>query len=404
MQFIYKARTPEGKLQTGTVEASDYSRALEVLQGHNLIVISVEEKKEGLLQKEIQIFRGVKARELVIFSRALSSLFDAGVPLVEGLRALAEQTPSPTFAKVLYKVADEVDGGMPFSRALGKHPKFFSKFYVSMIKTGEVSGNLQETLSFLADYTERDYVLKSKVRGALTYPAFVISVFFVVGLVVLTWVIPRLTRVLQEIAPGGELPAITRALISVSGFTRHYIWLILLLVIGGGGYLFWWLKTPAGRRAWHALQLKLPIFGPLFKKIYQARFAGNLSTLIRGGLPIIESINITQEVIGNTIYEEILAELASAVKTGKSIASVIAKKEEFSPVTTLMVAVGEKAGKLEPILKKIALFYEAEVGHTVDNLASLLEPVLIIILGVGVGLVVASVIIPMYTVITSVGG
>lgn len=403
MKFYYKARTKSGEIQTGNVEASNRTAALEVLHRHNLVVIAIKDRGgKDLFNQDLSFLSGIKGRDIVVFSRSLSSLFDAGVPLVEAIRVLATQSENEYLRKVLFEIATDVDGGVSFSRALSQHSNVFTQFYVSMIKTGEVSGNLQKTLNYLADYLESEYNLKSKVKSALTYPIFIIFVFFAVGLIMLLFVIPSLGKVLKEISPD-KLPALTRGLFTVSDFVVQWWWLFIFGLAGAVVGILFYVKTTDGRQLWHNLELRLPIFGDLLKKIYQARFANNLSTLIRGGLPIIQSLKITSEVVGNMTYGRIINELADQVKTGATIESILKRYPfHFSPLATQMIAVGEKSGKLEGILAKVASFLEADINRTVANLTALIEPIMIIVLGVGVGIVVASIVIPMYSVVTSV--
>src|SRR3989344_808103 len=404
MKFEYKAKGPKGGLQSGVVEASNRAGALEILQDNKLTVLSLKEKTgSGMLDFDLAALFTTPPKELVIFSRSLSSLFEAGVPLVESIRILGEETMNLPFRRVLLTVANDIDGGLPFSKAIAQHPKTFSNFYVSMIRTGEVSGGLQETLLFLADHLAKEYSLKKKIKSALTYPAFIVSVFVIVGLVIFVFVLPQLLNTLEQIS-GGELPLFTRILAAVSGFVVDWLWLILVILVGGAGSLLYAVKTPQGLRAWHEIQLQLPVFGQLFKKVYQARFAENLATLVRSGLPILEALQIVADVVDNKVYSEIVEDVASKVKTGKSIESALRQYPvQFSPLLTQMVAVGEKSGKLDSILQKIADFFQQEVENTVATLSSLIEPMLIVVLGVGVGLMVGAVLIPMYSVITNVG-
>ena len=405
MKFEYKAKTKKGSLQTGNVEASSRAAGLEILQNNNLTVLSLKEKggSESLFEFDLASLLPVPPKELVIFSRSLASLFDAGVPLVEAIRILSQETLNKQLSEVLQIVANDIDGGLPFSKAIEQHPRAFSNFYTSMIKTGEVSGSLQETLIFLADHLEKEFGLKKKIKSALAYPAFIIGVFVIVGLVIFVFVLPQLLSTLEQIS-GGNLPLFTRVLSSISGFMVQWFWAIIVLLLGLIGGLVYGLKTPQGIAIWHEIQLKLPVFGPLFRKIYQARFAENLSTLVKSGLPILEALHIVADVVDNTVYSKIINEVAEKVKTGKTIESVLRQyPEQFSPLLVQMVAVGEKSGKLDSILQKIAEFFQQEVEYMVATLSSLIEPLLIVVLGIGVGLMVGAVLIPMYSVITSAG-
>ncbi len=400
MLFKYRAKNSQGQMQYGTVEASTQDMALTVLQRHNLIPLSIEEvKQEGILSKQITL-GGVKGKDLVIFSRSLAALFDAGVPLVEALRTLAEQNTNLKFKEIISQIAEDVNSGLTFSKALAQHKKVFSQFYISMIKIGEVSGNLQNTLSYLSEYLEKEFNLQSKIRAALAYPAFIIGVFIIVGFVMFFFVIPQLTKIIANLSQE-NLPFFTKLLLSISNPSPTMMFTVLAIILGGLGFLIYFLRTTEGKKIWHQTQLKLPIFGKLFKNIYQARFCENLSTLIKGGLPILQGLKITGDVVGNIVYQEIIEDVAKAVKIGNTIESVLSKKEEFDPLIVEMIAVGERSGKLESILKKTAEFYSMEIDRTVTNLSSLIEPILIVILGIGVFFILAAILVPMYSAMTS---
>lgn len=403
MEFIYQARTSEGKLQSGTVQASTRQAALDVLKRHTLAIIFLEENKGASVFFKAIKWERVNARELVAFSRSFASLFDAGVPLVEGLRILADQTTNKYFRRVILDVMDNIDAGLKLSQGLAKYPNVFSEFYRNMVKSGETSGSLQKILLYLADYTERQYVLQSNIRSALLYPIFIIFVFIIVFLIMMVYVIPSLSSVLSQIG-SGELPLITRVVLSLSGFTVDWFIVILILIFGSFGWLVYYLRTDLGRLTWDRFSLKLPVFGNIFKTIYQARFADTLSTLVRGGVSIIEAMQITADVVGNSVYRGLIIKITEEVKAGNTIESVVKAHEEFSPLVAQMIAVGERSGKLEEILNKLAVFMESEVDRTIKGLVPLLEPMLIVVLGVGVGMLVSAIILPIYSIILNVTG
>lgn len=401
MLFRYRAKTLQGQIQKGTVEASTQASALAVLQKHNLIPLSIEEiKSQGIFDKQITL-GGVKGKDLVVFSRSLAALFDAGVPLVESLRTLAEQNSNPKFKEIISQIAEDVNSGLAFSKALSQHKKVFSQFYISMVKIGEVSGNLQNTLTYLSEYLEKEYNLQAKVRAALAYPGFIIGVFIIVGFIMFFFVIPQLAKVISSL-PQEDMPFLTKMLLSVSNPSLGAMLTVLAIIIGSLAFLIYFLRTPDGKRMWHETQLKLPIFGKLFKNIYQARFCENLSTLIKGGLPILQGLQITGDVVGNTVYQEIINDVARSVKIGNTIESVLGKRKEFDPLVVEMISVGERSGKLESILKKTSEFYTMEIDRTVANLSALIEPILIVVLGVGVFFILAAILIPMYSAMTSI--
>src|SRR3989344_5751146 len=267
MRFVYEARTPEGEIQTGSVEASNYDAALKTLERYNLVIVGLEEEKAGLtLTKEIKIFARVKRQEIVVFSRQLAVLFEAQVPLLDALRTLAEQTPNAKFKDIISEVAAEVDAGSPLSDSLAKHPKLFSNFYVSVVRAGEASGRLNEVLNYLADHEERNYDLTRKVRGALIYPAFIVLSLLIVGTIMLVFVVPQVTSIFEEAE--ADLPILTVIIISVSDFMKTFWWLVAILLVGIGFGVARFFKTPDGAVFRDTLLLRIPILKDLFQKVY----------------------------------------------------------------------------------------------------------------------------------------
>lgn len=404
MRFTYRARNKRGKLQTGVVDASSYQAALDVLHRNRLTTFYLAEDKGGIsLLNDIK-FSGVKGKDLVAFFRSFSSLFEAGVPLVEGFYILADQTENNYFRTIILELADDVDGGMKLSQAMGRYPDAFSDFFVNMVKAGETSGALEKTLAHLAEYTEREYQLRASIRNALIYPVFIIVVFVAVFLTMMVFVVPRLTQVFLQIGGTDRLPFLTRMLISVSQFTGQWILAILILLGGGVGAGGYYLRLPQGKEWWSRLQLRLPFFKKIFKQIYQTRLADNLAMLVRGGIPIIEALEICADVVGNRVYAKLIRKIGEEVKAGNTIESVVETREEFSPYLVEMIAVGERSGKLDKVLQKVADFYQKDNDRAITALTTLIEPLLIIVLGAGVGLLVAGIIIPIYTVVSNVGG
>jgi type IV pilus assembly protein PilC len=395
MKFNYLVRTQKGETQTGTIEAPNQSVALKTLQSHGWIVIKLKSIEQmSLLTKRLKIFERVKRKELFIFFRQLAILVEADVPLVQSLRALAQQIENPYFEEIIFDVTNNIDAGMSFSKALARYPKVFPPFHINLIKTGEVSGRLQESLVYLANYLEKEYYLISKVRGAMIYPIFILSAFVVIGVLVMVIVMPSLTSILTE--AGQELPLPTRIVIGLSEFLRHQGWLLLLISIIGGLALWRFLKTKSGKALWDKTKLKLPIFGKILQKTYLARLSDNLSALSKGGVSIIQSLNIAGQVIGNTVFQEIIFQARDEVKMGRSISSALEKHKEFPPLFCQMIKTGEKTGKLDVILDKLSSFYNKEVENIVENLSQLIEPLLIICLGIAVAVLVFAVFMPIY--------
>lgn len=396
MKFNYQARTEQGVVQTGTVEAPNRDVAIETLLRHGLAILEIIEEKKGFaasLGEEISFLNRVKIRDLVIFSRQLAVLFDAQVPLVQALRTLADQSP-PSLKKIIMDIAADVDAGTAFSQSLEKFPKVFSYFYISVIRAGEASGRLQEVLNYLADHEERSYDLNKKVKGALSYPIFVVSSLIVVGAVMMIFVVPQLTSVLQE--SGQELPVLTRFVIGISDFLRGYWWLGIIIA-GGVGVGGWYAaNTPFGRGALDKIKLRLPMFGDIFRKIYLARFSENLGTLIKGGIPIIQSLTITADVVGNSYYKDVIIKAREEVRRGNTINSVFLADKFIPPMVGQMIQIGEQTGKIDVLLAKVASFYQKDVDNIMENITSLIQPILILILGGAAAVLVAAILLPIY--------
>jgi len=395
MQYSYLARTRKGEVQTGTIEAPNQATALQILQSHNLIVIKLAAvERMSVLIRKIKIFERVRRKDLFIFFRQLATLVGADVPLVQSLRSLARQVERSHFGGVIWIVADDVDGGSLFSKALAKHPKVFSEFSINLIKSGEVAGRLQESLNYLADHLEKEYSLVSRVRRAMVYPAFILATFLVIGVLVMVMVMPGLAGILEE--AGQELPLPTRLLIALSEFLRAKGWLLSIILIIVIIFIWRGLKTEIGQAQFDKLKLRLPLLGNIFQKTYLARLADSLNALIKGGVSIIQSLSVAGRVIGNTVYRDIVFHARDEVKVGRSISSALEKHEEFPPLFCQMIKTGERTGKLDVILEKLSIFYSREVENIVDNLSQLIEPILIVCLGVAVSILVFAVYMPIY--------
>jgi len=396
MRFNYQARTKRGETQTGVVEAGSREAAIETLQRHDLVVVYLEGLSEvPFYTRSLKIFQRVKAKEITIFYRQLAILFEASVSPLDSLRILAEQTKNPLFRDIIFEIENDVKGGENLSDAMAKHPKVFSAFYVNVVKAGEATGKLHDVLKYLADHAEQEYNLAFKVKGAFTYPIVILTLFLVVGAIVMIYVIPQLTTVIEE--SGQELPITTRILISVSKFLKNWFWLVGLIIVGAVVGLLRFKKTEKGRRIFDIVKLKIPIFKSLFQKIYLARLAENLRTLIIGGIPILKALDISSIVIGNKIYEEIIIKAKDQVKVGKTISSAFSDyPKQITSMFTQMIGVGEKTAELGTILEKVAYFYQQEVDRTVANMTQLIEPFMLLILGAGVAFLLSAVLMPIY--------
>lgn len=383
-------------MRTGNVEAPTLEAAIDALQRNSLIITQVNPVREGALFSggRLTLFDRVKQRDVVLLSRQLSTLFEAKVPVIQSLKTLVNESASVPLKEALASILDDVNGGASLSLALSKHPKVFSQFYISMVKSGEESGKLQEVFTYLADYLERSYALSSKAKNAMIYPAFVLFSFIGVVIVMLVVVIPKLTSIFEE--TGQQVPFYTQIVISASYFMRSWGWALLILFGVGGAALWRYVKTGTGRLVVDELQLRIPIFGDLYKKIYLTRFSDNLGTLIVAGIPILRALQITSEIVGNKVYEQAIFRAIDAVKAGNTIASALEQSHQMPPLVTQMIRIGEEAGRLDSILRNIARFYQRDVDNLLENMVSLIEPALIIFLGIAVGGLVASILVPLY--------
>lgn len=402
MKFNYQARTKTGKVQVGTVEAASREGALMLLQRHGLYVTRLESVEAlPFWAKKIQLKR-VSKKDLVMFSRQLSIMFESKVPLVESLRTLADQSEKPYFREIIIDISEKIEGGISFSQALAAYPKLFNPFFINMVRSGETSGKLAEALSYLSEHIEREYELSAKIKGAMIYPIIIVCMMGGVGILMSVFVLPQLLTILRE--TGQELPFITRLIMSGVELIRS--WGGVALIIGffvALISLYEFSKTKKGKDRIDRVLLKIPVIGKFVKMICVSRFAENLSTLISGGLPIAKALEITGSVVGNVCYKEAITETTEEVRKGEKISSGLKKYPHlFPPVLTTMVFVGEKTGGLDATLMNIVKFYRIEIDRGLNNLLRLLEPVLILILGAGVGIMIGAILIPLYQAVTTI--
>jgi len=403
MIFAYRAKDSQGRVHTGTLEAPDLNNAQELLAEQNFAIISLEDTGEEDKKNigQLAIFDRVGERDKVVFARQLSVMISANLPVVKALRILIDQTQNQKLKSIISEVADEVNGGAKLSSSLGHHPEVFSNFFISMIKTGETSGKLDEVLNYLADQQEKDYDLISKVRGAMVYPIFITSGLIVVGTLMMIFVIPKLTAMLAE--SGAELPFTTRMLIATSNAFRNQWWVLVILLALFIVAIFYTKKSKSGAKYWSYISLRIPVFGKLLKKIYIVRFMRSMATLLEGGVLLVDSLKIVAEVISDVTYKEIILATAKEVEDGNSIATVLSKRDEIPTMIPQMLAIGEQTGSLVNVLKKVSDFFSRDIDNMVANLTTLLEPIIMIVMGVAVGIMVAAIILPMYDLANSFG-
>ncbi len=399
MLFKYRAIDQDNHEREGTIEALSQEAAVQALQRRSLIIsfIGPAEQKSFLqliLNFDLPFLNNIPNKEIVILSRQIATLFEAQVSALRIFRLLASEVDNKKLADILSKVADDIQGGSPISKALAAHPKAFSSFYVNMVRAGEETGKLSDTFGYLADYLDRSYEIISKAENALIYPAFVIAIFFIVMALMLTLVIPKITAVLVD---GGQpIPIYTQLVIDFSNFLINYGIFVLIALVAGGIYVWRLGQTPAGKLILDKIKLDVPYVGDLYKKLYLARISDNFSTMLLSGIAVIEALDITGAVVGNAAYENVLKSVANDVKGGSSIADAFARHSEMPGIMVAMVKVGEETGELGKILTTLARFYSREVSNAVDTLVGLIEPIMIVLLGLGVGTLLAAVLLPIY--------
>jgi len=395
--YRYKVINKQFEREEGLLEAANEQQVEDVLIGKGYQIISVQLSFFDQIFKYYfnKLFNRIKSKDLVLFFRQFSVLISASITLVQSLRIMSEQINNPTLRSVLIQVSNEVDTGERLSDALAKHPKIFTDFHVSVIQSGEKSGKLDDSLNYLADEEEKNYDIMRKLKNALMYPAIVVSAMIVVGVLMMIFVVPKLVDIFNEV--GGQLPIMTRMLIAVSNFFVHYWWLAILIIIGLIMLFKFFANKPFGRKQIDYLALHLPVFGQIIRRINIIHFSRSMSTLIVGGVTITNSLKIARGIVTNEIFKEIINKTIIEVEQGNSISSVFSQSKEIPLMVPKMMVVGEKTGKLDFVLEKINLFYTKELNATLDNLMVLLEPVIMIIMGVAVGLMAAAIILPMYS-------
>ncbi|MBP9699884.1 type II secretion system F family protein [Candidatus Woesebacteria bacterium] len=390
--YNYKARTQQNETVTGKVEANTASEANLVLRERGLFVISIVEFHESSLLAVLK-YSKVSKNDIVNFTRQLSTMVTAGLPLTEAVQILEVQA-KPVLKKLLSAVRRDVEGGMTLAKALEKHPTAFSTVYISLIKAGESAGVLDQVLHRLADTLEKQKEFSSKTKGALIYPAIVMLAMVIVGFVMMIFVIPKMTEMYKDF--GADLPMPTMVLITISDFMVAY-WYLLLIVIGGGAVAFnAYRKTPAGKLKVDEWLLKLPIFGELRAKIALVELTRTLSLLISAGISLLTAIEISFDSVGNMVFRNALVKIAKDVEKGQSLSSSVAKRVEFPVLMSQMISVGEETGKLDEVLLKLSAYFETESEHAVKGLTTAMEPLIMIVLGIGVGLLIIAIILPIY--------
>jgi len=395
MLFKYKAVDDKGVNKEGEIDAPSRDLAISGLQRRGLVIISIRDEKEHKSILSISFFEKVSNKDIVILSRQIATLFEAQVSALKSFTMLAANTENKLLSRKLMEVGDDLQAGISISGALAKHPDVFSNFYVNMVKVGEETGKLNETFLHLAEYLDRQYSLTSKTRNALIYPVFVVITFFVVMTLMFVIVIPKLSEIILD--SGQAVPIYTKIIIAISNLFVNYGFFIFIFLVLIGLWIWRLSATEKGKAELDLLKLSTPAIGNLYKKLYLSRITDNLNTMLISGVPIVRAIDITAEVVGSLVYKRLLGEVADGVKSGLALSVAFEKhRAEIPGILVQMIQVGEETGSLGTILKTLTDFYKREVDDAVDTLVGLIEPVMIVVLGLGVGILLVSVLMPIY--------
>ncbi|MEX0833195.1 MAG: type II secretion system F family protein [Actinomycetota bacterium] len=395
--FAYKARDPQGKVVTGELQADNEALVVQRLREMAYVPMEVTKKTAGL-QRELTLRPGkVKLKVMSVFSRQFATMVNSGLPILRALAILSEQTESTELSKRLIEVRLDVEQGASLSAAMAKHPKIFDNLYISMIKAGETGGVLDSVLLRLADQIEKEVSLRQRIKSAMTYPVVVLAMVSLILIAMLVFIVPQFEGIYEDL--GGQLPLPTRLLLSVSKILRTYWYMAALATFAAVYALRRYKKTESGREVLDRIKLRIPVFGPLFRKTALSRFASTLGTLLRSGVPILQALEITAETVNNKVLSNAVSDVQTSVREGESIAKPLSTHPVFPPMVVQMLAVGEETGAVDTMLEKVASFYDDEVTAAVDSLTSLIEPLMIAVIGGAVGMAVVALYMPMFNII-----
>ncbi len=398
--FTYTALDAEGNERQGSIDAVNMDIAIAALQRRGLVISGIDPAEgSSLFSKRISFFDRVTNADVVMLSRQITTLFEAQVSALRAFRLLAAEARTPALGEKLTAIGNDLQSGSSISAALARHPEVFSSFYVNMVRAGEESGKLDETFAFLAEYLDRNFELTQKARNALVYPAFIMLTFVVVMVLMMTLVIPQLSGMLAEV--GQDIPLYTKIVIGMSEFLTRYIFLFLILIVAGGIFLYRFSGTARGRELLSRARLEIPAVGNIYRKIFLSRIADNLSTMLRSGIQVLRGLEITGLVVGDAVYEKVLADAAVDVKGGMPLSEALRKHPEIPGIVVAMIKIGEETGNMGKILETMARFYRREVNNAVDTLVGLIEPLMIVVLALGVAILLASVLLPIYNIASS---
>jgi type IV pilus assembly protein PilC len=398
MLFNYEAITSTNEKKTGIIDAGSKDLAISAIQRRGLMISSIKEANSQKSILDLSFLGGNKVamKDVVIMSRQISTLFESQVSALKAFNLIAENTENQALVVILTAVSEDIKGGISISQALGKHPAVFSDFYVNMVKAGEETGKLTQTFSYLAEYLDRQYQLTAKTKNALIYPSFVIGVFALVMIMMFVFIVPKLSAIITE--SGMPVPFFTKIIIAVSNLFVKYGLFLLVGVIIGVIFLIKYLKTPGGKLYSDRLKISIPVFKNIYTKLYLSRISDNMDTMLSSGIPIVRSIELTGAVVGSVVFENILKEIADNVKAGSSLSDAFSKHKEIPAIMSGMIRVGEETGSIGSILKTLGHFYAREVNEAVDTMVGLIEPIMIVLLGLGVGVLLSAILMPIYNI------
>ncbi len=399
MKFKYSARNQAGELQAGFVESPDRDAASAVLTSHSLYVLSLESTETKRWSDNfLSFFRRVKKSDLMIFTRQFAVLLQAKISLGDSLKNLYRQTKNTVLKETIFEISSDIDAGLSLSQSLERHGAVFSSFFISMVRSAEITGRMEEVMGFMADFLEKESTLISKIRNALIYPAVVIVLFIVVAAIMVGYVFPQLKPVFIE--SNTSLPLITTLLLNTGSLVADW-WLAIVIFLGVVIFaVFDYFRTIEGKIVFDSIAVRMPVFGELFRKVYVARFAESTSVLIKGGIPVAQALEIAGHTVGSISYRDTVHDIAEAVRQGQLMSQALELRENFfPPLVAQMVAVGESTGKLDELLDRVSIFYTREVDDTISNLVELIQPTIMIVIAVFVGLLFAAVLLPIYSLV-----
>ena len=400
--FVYTAhKNATGELVKADVQAENEQSAAKLLTSQGLFPISIDPKDADNFFSKSGIGKRVGAKDRVIFTRQLSTLINAGLPLTQSLRTVSEQIQNKTLHQAVVEVVSSVESGLSLSQSFAKYPRIFSDIYISLVAAGEVSGSLDKALERIAFQQEKDAAIVGKIRSALIYPVIVLAVIGLVLVFMLTTVLPQVGSLYHDLHK--PLPILTQILLAISGFIVHFWWLVLIAMVAGGFALKSYVQTENGRAIADNIKLNVPIFGKIFRKVYMARFARTLGTMLQSGIPMLEALRIVKKAIANVHVEAVLEKSMQGVKGGKALSSTLENKPAILSLVPQMIKIGEQSGAIDSMLDRVATYYENEVDEEVKNISTTIEPLLMVVLGVTVGGVIAAILMPVYSLVGSGG-